>query len=118
MKNDVSRALKRWLEPVTITRVGVGSYIDNEWVDGAAVPVIIKAVVQNAQPDDLILLPEGTRSTEAVKIHTVSVVKTVSEVGETNADTFFYDGDTYRVYDVFKRKIGNYFKAVAIRIKT
>ena len=118
MKNDVSRALKRWLEPVNITRVDAGSYVDGEWVEGAGNAIAIKAVVQNAQPDDLLLLPEGTRSTEAVKIHTVSVVKTVSEVGETNADTFLYDGDTYRVYDVFKRKIGNYFKAVAIRIKT
>lgn len=118
MKNDVSRALKRWLEPITITRVAAGAYVNSEWVNGIPGPVPIKAVVQNADPDDLILLPEGTRSTEAVKIHTVSVVKTVSEVGATDADTFVYDGDTYRIYDVFKRKIGNYYKAIAIRIKT
>lgn len=118
MKNDVSRALKRWLEPVDIKRFGAGSYVEGEWVNGSQTTIPIKAVVQNAQADDLILLPEGTRSTEAIKIHTTTKVNTVSEVGETNADTFFYDGDTYKIYDVFNRKIGNYFKAVAIRIKT
>lgn len=118
MNNDVSAAFTRWLELVEITRVGPGSYVDGAWVEGAPGPVEIKAVVQNANADDLLLLPEGTRTSEAIKIHTVSKVKTVSEDGETNADTFPYDGDTYRLYAINKRKIGNYFKAVGIRIKT
>lgn len=117
MKNDVSRALKRWQEPLEIIRKGTGSYVDGKWVDGADTPVPIQAVIQNANPDDLILLPEGTRTTEAVKIHTTAEVKTVSEAGETDADQFLYNGHRYRIYDVFDRRIGNYFKAVAIRIK-
>ncbi len=117
MINDVSEALLEWLEPIEIIRPGIGSYIDGKWADGIPTPVSIKAVVQNAQPNDLILLPEGTRSTEAVKLHTTTKINTVSEVGETNADTFTYDGDTYKIYDVFKRKIGNYYKGIAIRIK-
>lgn len=117
MKNDVSRALLRWLEPLTIIRKAVGTYVDGIWVNGADSSIVISAVIQNANPDDLILLPEGTRTTEAVKIHTVSQVNTVSEAGETDADQFLYNGYRYRIYDVFDRKIGNYFKAVAIRIK-
>jgi len=117
MNNDVSRALLRWLEPLEIIRVGAGAYVEGKWVNGAPGPVPIKAVIQNANPDDLILLPEGTRTTEAVKIHTTSKVNTVSEAGETDADEFLYNGHRYRIYDVFERKIGNYFKAVAIRIK-
>ena len=116
MLNDVSAALRRWLEPLTIIRNGAGSYVDGSWVNGADSNVNIKAVVQNANPDDLVLLPEGTRSTEAMKIHTTSKVFTVSEVGETDADQFDYDGSRYRIYDVFNRRIGNYVKAVAIRI--
>lgn len=116
MINDVSGALLRWLGPLTIVRKAIGSYVDGEWVDGADSDVVIKAVIQNANPDDLILLPEGTRTTEAVKIHTTSKVNTVSEAGETDADQFDYNGSRYRIYDVFERKIGNYFKAVAIRI--
>jgi len=118
MKNDVSRALLRWLEPLDIIRKDVGDYVNGDWVNGGDIVVPIKAVIQNANPDDLILLPEGTRTTEAVKIHTTSIIKTVSEVGETDADQFDYNGSRYRVYDVFTRKIGNYVKAVAIRIKT
>jgi len=116
MKNDVSRALLRWLEPLDIIRVAAGEYVEGKWVDGVAGPIPIKAVIQNANPDDLILLPEGTRTTEAVKIHTTTKVKTVSEVGETDADEFLYNGSRYRIYDVFDRQIGNYYKAVAIRI--
>jgi len=119
MINDVSGALLRWQEPLDIIRKAVGgSYINGEWVDGADTIVPIFAVIQNANPDDLILLPEGTRTTEAVKIHTISTIKTVSEAGESNADTFDYNGSRYRVYDVFTRKIGNYVKAIAIRITT
>jgi len=117
MKNDVSRALTRWLEPVNIIRKDVGSYVNGDWVNGADISVPIKAVVQNANADDLILLPEGSRSSESVKIHTVSEVKTVSEVGETEADQFDYDGSRYKIFDVANRKIGNYYKAIAIRIK-
>lgn len=117
MINDVSQALLRWLEPLDIIRNGTGSYVDGKWESPAPTTVPIKAVIQNANPDDLILLPEGTRTTEAVKIHTVSKVNTVSEAGETDADQFIYNGHRYRIYDVFERKIGNYFKAVAIRIK-
>ena len=117
MKNNVSRALKRWQEPLDIIRKGVGSYIDGKWVNGVDSIVPTKSVIQNANPDDLVLLPEGTRTTEAVKIHTTTKVNTVSEVGETDADQFLYNGFRYRIYDVFDRQIGNYYKAVAIRIK-
>jgi hypothetical protein len=116
MINDVSRALTRWLESLTIIRKGVGSYVDGEWINGGDSNVDIKAVIQNANPDDLELLPEGTRTSEAVKLHTVSKVNTVSESSETDADQFVYEGATYRIYDVYARKIGNYYKAVAIRI--
>ena len=116
MINDVSQAFDDWLEPLTLIRKSVGSYVNGVWVDGVNTNVNVLAVIQNAQPNDMLLLPEGTRSTEAVKFHTTSRVYTVSEVGETTADTFSYDGDTYIVYDVYKRRIGNYFKAIAMRV--
>jgi hypothetical protein len=117
MKNDVSRALTRWLVPLDIIRKGIGSYVNGDWVNGADVTVSIKAVVQNANADDLILLPEGSRSSESIKIHTTSEVKTISEVGETEADQFDYEGSRYKIFDVYNRKIGKYYKASAIRIK-
>ena len=116
MINDVSQAFDDWLEPLTLIRKGQGSYVNGVWVNGADTNVDILAVIQNANPDDLILLPEGTRTTEAVKFHTTSKVMTVKESSETDADTFNYNGSLYRVYDVFNRLIGNYTKAVAIRI--
>jgi len=116
MINDVSEALTIWLAPLTIIRKGEGGYVQGKWVNGVPSDVPITAVVQNADPDDLILLPEGTRTTEAVRLYTTAKIKTVSEVGETDADQFNYNGSKYRVYDVFDRQIGNYYKAIAIRI--
>ena len=116
MKNDVSKALARWTEKIELTRFSSGTYVNGVWVNGSSTTTQINAVVQNAQADDLILLKEGTRSTEAIKIHTTTKVKTVSEYGDSNADVFSYNGRTYKIYDVFERKIGNYYRAVAIRI--
>lgn len=118
MLNDVSAAFNGWLEPIDIIRKEQGDYVDGNWVDAQETIVSIRAVVQNANADDLILLPEGTRSTETVKIHTTSLVKTVSEVTETEADQFEYNGSKYKIHDVYDRKIGNYYKALAIRVKS
>lgn len=117
MLNDVSEAFEGWLEPLTILRKD-GSYVDGIWVDGVETPIIINAVIQNANPDDLIVLPEGERTTEAVKIHTTSAVRTVIETSESEADEFVYDGLRWRIYNLANRKIGNYYKAIAIRVKS
>ena len=117
MLNDVSDAFDGWLESVKITRPGAGSYVDGIWVPVSDVPVYIQAVVQNANPDDLLVVPEGLRTTESIKLHTTTFLKTVDEDGEASADLIAYNGVNWRVYNVANRKIGNYYKAVAIRIK-
>lgn len=113
MINDVSRALKRWLQPIEAQRTS-GSYVDGRW--SASTPGVLKfkGVVQNAEPDDLKVLDEGLRTQEAIKIHTtLELIPQVSDT--TNGDVVSYKEKNWLVYNVAHRFIGNYHKAIAVR---
>lgn len=114
MINDVSRALTRWLQGLTGFRT-TGSYVNGRWVDGTPSNFSFQGVVQNASPDDLQVLPEGNRSDEVIKIHTLyDLVCNISD--DTKSDLVNYNGTQYRVNNVAYRHIGNYNKALAIRV--
>lgn len=115
--NDVSEAFIGLLEEVVIDRVASGSFSDGLWADGVSSQVTIDAVVQNANPKDMMMVDEGLRDQEGIKLHTQSELRTVEEVRETNADVVNYQGHEWRIYNVADRKIGGYYKAIAIQIK-
>jgi len=115
---DVSEAFDGLLQSVTLYRPGAGSYVNGKWVGGTATTPTIQAVVQNATPDDMLTVPEGLRSEEAIKLHSADPLRSVVEVGKTNADQVTYDGAKWLVQKVFNRRIGGYYKAVAMRIKS
>ena len=104
--NDVTDAFDGWLETVTGSR-GSGSYVNGRWVAGSSTALSFSGVVQNANPDDMKVLPEGNRNDEAIKIHTTYAL--------LNDDTITYKGLTWLVYNVAKRYIGNYNKAIAVK---
>ena len=114
---DVSEAFDGLLQTVTLYRPGAGSYVGGKWMGGTATAPTVQAVVQNATPDDMLTVPEGLRSEEAIKLHSADPLRSVVEVGKTNADQVTYDGSKWLVQKVFNRRIGGYYKAVAIRIK-
>ena len=113
---NVTSAFSGLLSPLIIKRLSAGSYVDHEWVDGSVTDIKIGAVVQIANPDDMKLLPEGIMSIGSLKIHTKSELITISTVGEKGADTFSYNGFTYKIHTVFDTKIGAYYKGIAIKV--
>jgi hypothetical protein len=118
---DVSGAFDGWLQDITVRREAAGTRNagTGAWVPGAETNIPISAVVQDASPDDLLVIPEGERTEYSIKIHTVEILKTASEDGKTSADKVEYEGELYKVLKVFKRKtLGNYYKAIAVRIET
>jgi len=115
---DVSEAFEGLTQPIVLYRPAAGSYTAGKWVGGTPTTPSINAVIQNATADDMLALPEGLRSEEGLKIHTIDEVKTASEASETNADQFTYDGSKWMIQHVFDRKIGGYYKAIATRIKS
>lgn len=111
--NDVSDAFDDWLEPLSVTRT-TGSYVSGRWVDNAPTTINFFGVVQNASPQDLLVLDEGLRSEETIKIHTTTKLIAVVE-GTTKGDIVAYDGFSWTVYNLADRKIGNYYKAILVK---
>lgn len=111
--NDVSDAFGDWLEPLIATR-RTGGYVDGRWAPNIPVDVPFNGVVQNATPQDLKVLSEGFWSEEAIKIHTTTKLIALVE-DTTQGDEIFYDGANWIIYWLADRKIGNYYKAIAIK---
>ena len=105
--NDVSDAFDGWLQPLTGTR-NTGSYVDGRWVSGVPANLSFNGVVQNATSEDLKVLDEGNRTEDAIKIHTRFEL-------EVQSDVINYNAKTWLIYNVADRKIGGYYKAIAIK---
>ena len=116
--NDVTDAFGDWLQTIKINRSATGTFTDGKYVAGSKSEVNIRAVVQNTSPDDVLVLEEGKRSTESIKLHTTTDLIALSEADSIIGDTFLYKGKTWEVANVARRFIGNYHKAVAMRIPT
>ena len=111
--NDVTEAFGDWLENLTGTRQ-TGAYVNGRWVADPDADLNFRGVVQNATPQDLLVLEEGQRTTEAIKIHTTfELVAQISD--DTQGDIINYKSAKWQVYNVAHRYIGNYHKAIAIK---
>lgn len=111
--NDISDAFSEWLEPLVATRT-TGSYVDGSWIDATPTTINFNAVVQNATAQDLLVLPEGDRSSETIKIHTTTRLIALIE-GSTDGDIISYNSFDWLVYNVADRKLGGYFKAICVK---
>ncbi len=110
--NDVTDAFGNWVELITGTRT-TGSYVAGRWVDDVPTPLSFYGVVQNAEPKDLEVMLVGDRTHQAIKIHSITRLYPQIE-GSQRGDEVSYDGLTWRVYWVARRKIGNYHKSIAV----
>lgn len=111
--NDVTRAFTGWTETISGLRTS-GTYVNGRWVDATPVDLDFEGVIQNATPRDLENLPEGTRSHETIKIHTLFDLIPMEE-GTTKGDIVYYEGEDYLVISVAYRRIGNYNKVIAVK---
>ncbi|MCP3685812.1 MAG: hypothetical protein GY861_24450 [bacterium] len=112
--NDVSAAFTPWLANYTASRNN-GDYVAGRWVAGVASTISFRGVIQNSSPKDLLSLPEGRRTEESIKIHTTTELKPAEDNAD-NGDVIPYEGQSYMVVNVAIRKIGNYFKAIAVKL--
>lgn len=110
--NDVSAAFNGWLQVLTGVR-NTGSYVDGRWTPATS-PLSFNGVIQNTVPDDLKVIEEGLRTSESIKIHTP--FELVAQIADTTTgDLISYNGKDWLVHNVADRKIGGYYKAIAIR---
>jgi len=77
-----------------------GSYVDGRYVPGASSQVLVKAVVMNATPKEILLLPKGRQSKNTLKIYSDVELVTNNESSQTQADTFIYLGQAFQVISI------------------
>ncbi len=110
---DVSEAFDGLQAPITGERTS-GSYVNGRWVEDTVVVLAFNGVVQNAEPDDMLVLEEGQRTKEAIKIHTIfELIPQIEDT--TTGDEITYKGNTWLVVNAAHRYIGNYHKIIAVR---
>lgn len=102
-----------------INRSATGSYVDGRFVPGPITQLSVDAVVQQATPDEIRLLPEGRRGGEIISVFTEIELKTTDESSkQTKGDSFVYLGKTFEVHKIgnWNTHFGlNHFKSVAVK---
>lgn len=106
---------------LNIKRKTQGSYVNGRWVEGTdEYPVCIEANVQPKLTNtELMLLPEGDRTTNALKVYTTFPLRQrVEGSSPVDGDRFdWVDGFTYEVVVTHTYVMGvlNHTKAIAVR---
>lgn len=110
---DVTDAFEGLETPQTGVRTP-GAFVSGRWVFGTPVALSFQGVLQSATAKDLLVLEEGNRSTESIKIHTKFDLVPQIE-GLQTGDLISYRSLTWLVFSVAYRAIGAYNKAIALR---
>lgn len=82
---------------VTLQRHAAGTRVNGDWVPGALTSSTLSAAVQPAGPRDLLKLPEGERTEEAIVLFTQQALIASEVPGQLESDRIVYAGRTYRV---------------------
>lgn len=89
--------IARFGRPVTVQSSVPGSYVDGIWVQPARTNFTITASVQPMTPKEVLLLPEGDRQKETMKLYSTYRFKTQKDGTMETSDYVVIDGRTYMV---------------------
>lgn len=108
---------------ITLRRPSPGSYVNGIWVPGSTTDSTITASIQPLKGEEMESLPEGRRDSEAYKMYTSTLIKTVQEAGsDQNADRVVFFGKEFEVHQVNEWQnnsnfaIVNHYKYLVLRI--
>lgn len=104
---------------ITVNRSSGGTWVKGVYKPNASVAVVMKANIQPVlKSTETMLMPEGDRSKEMVKVYTTSaLVQRTEGVAPTQGDTFVFDGKTWEVMKVISYKMGilDHWKSICVR---
>jgi hypothetical protein len=104
--------MKLNVEAITVTRSAQGSYVSGRFVPGAPTVTTAAGNVQPLSGKELLLLPEGERQRQVVKIYTGFALESGDIV--TRADGIQYDVQAVENWTAFAQP---HFKARLTRIE-
>ena len=104
---------------ITVSRSSGGTWVKGVYKPNAPVPVVMKANIQPVlKSTETMLMPEGDRSKEMVKVYTTSaLIQRTEGITPTQGDTFVFDGKTWEVMKVISYKMGilDHWKSICVR---
>lgn len=107
----------------TIIRRSPGSYVDGYWVEGAETNIAIKASVQPLKVSEIEALPEGKRSSAAIKIYSDSKLLPAKQATETtaatSADLLQYDDSIWEIVAcaAYQSGVIPHYKAYGVEVR-
>lgn len=110
-------------KPYTVVRRSPGSYVDGYWVEGSETNITIKASVQPLRMDEIEALPEGKRSSSAVKVYSdVKLNPAKQATGETqgvSADILLYAGSNWEIVAcaAYQSGVIPHYKAYGVEVR-
>ena len=107
-------------KPITVTRTGQGDYNDEGvWVEGIPAELSVRMSVQPLRLEEMDALPEGRRSSKAVKIYAESQLLPADQGARQNADQVTWQGKQWEIVgcDPYLMGVIPHFKALAVEVK-
>ena len=114
---SVASAIDCFDTPVIVERRREGSYVNGRFVeDGSPRRFRLLASVQPARADELQRLPEGRRTSAAIKLYSKERLRTADSPRNIQPDRVEYRGESYQVESVEDwDELGGYFKPIALK---
>jgi len=112
----LTKAVLCFSNELTVIREKSGYIVKGRYQETPPQEVNIKASIQPVSGKDRMMLPEGIRSKEIIKLYTTFLLQTDNAEGSTKSDVVVYNGCRYDVITVEDWTVdGGYYKAVAAR---
>lgn len=111
--------------PITLKSATPGTTVNGIWVPGAYTSSTITSSIQPLKGKEMECLPEGRRLSEAFKMYTSSVLRTVGVSGSNlNCDRVVFNGEEFDVWELMPWQnnlnfaIVNHYKYLILRVNT
>lgn len=100
-----------------LKRRSTGSYTNGKWIDTVYTDMWIRAIVENASPEDLMDLPENRRTEESITIFSRSQLFNANLISKIQPDRVVWNSKVYEVHKVIDwDEQGGYFKSIAVKV--
>jgi len=104
---------------VSVKRFGAGYSANGVSVKGQQTTFQIYAVIEPLRPKEMMILPEGERTRERVRVYTETKLQTADEAAQSMGDRVAYNGRDYEVQqcEVWNDGEDTFFKAIAVLVE-
>lgn len=103
---------------ITVLRSMPGQWVDGYWEEGGTIEAIVVGNIQPLKGSELLALPESDRTKESIKVYTVETLRTVEEVGQTEADIVVWNGKKFQATKTMTYQMGvlDHTKTICFRL--